>query len=125
MYGRRLTDKQKEHLSKLNSGRNHPMYGRHRSEETKRRIADAQKGKVIPEEQLVKMRPTQFKKGQVPVNCKKVLCVETGIVYESMTSAKRALKISNLYVATRDETKTAGGFHWKMIGDANELFKED
>ena len=113
MYGVRLSDQQKEHLRKLNSANNHPQYGTHRSEETKRKISESQKGKKIPLEQ--RKRISESLKGHIPSNCKKVLCVETGIVYESVSDAKRALHISNLYVATHDETKTAGGFHWKLI----------
>lgn len=113
MCGKRLTDKQKERLRQLNLGSNHPQYGKHRSEETKRKISSKQKGKVIPLEQRKKISDSL--KGNIPSNCKKVLCVETGIVYESMESAKRTLNISSLYKATHIEGRTAGGYHWRLI----------
>jgi group I intron endonuclease len=43
--GRKLTDEQREHLSKINRGENHPRFGRHHSEETKKKMSDAHRGR--------------------------------------------------------------------------------
>lgn len=40
----------RELLSRINSGENHPQYGKQCSEETKRKIGDANKGRKFPEE---------------------------------------------------------------------------
>ena len=45
----------KELLSELNSGSNHPNFGKPRSEETKQRIAEPQKGRVFTEEHRRKL----------------------------------------------------------------------
>lgn len=45
--GRIWTQEQREHLSKLNSGKNHPQYGKKRSEETLLKMSQAKIGKKI------------------------------------------------------------------------------
>ena len=48
---------------------------------------------------------------------KRVVCLETGISYESASAAGRALgiDISNISRATRYSTYTAGGYHWSAL----------
>lgn len=45
----------KEHMSKLFSGEGHPLYGTHRSEETKEKIRKSLTGRKMPEEQRLKL----------------------------------------------------------------------
>ncbi len=42
--GKRLADEQKRYLSEINSGEKHPMYGRHHSIQTKKKMSDAKRG---------------------------------------------------------------------------------
>ena len=74
--------------------------GKKHSEEAKRKISEAQKGKFINRKDL----------------SKKVLCVETGEVFESMTDAQRMTGICYCGIgkACNGKLKTAGGFHWKF-----------
>ena len=44
--------------------------------------------------------------------CKKVLCIETGEVYDSIGDAERETGAKNIGRACRGKLKTAGGFHW-------------
>lgn len=48
---------------------------------------------------------------------KKVLCVETGIVYESLKSAALATgtKDSNISRVCHGRRKTTGGYHWEYV----------
>ena len=48
-------------------------------------------------------------------NSKKVLCVETGEVFESTVEAQRKTSVShqNISYACKGKLKTAGGFHWQ------------
>lgn len=48
-------------------------------------------------------------------NCKKVKCVETGIVYESIQTAtsKTGVHNTNISRVLKGERNTAGGFHWE------------
>lgn len=51
-------------------------------------------------------------------NKKKILCVETGIVYRGVRDASRSLgksTHSNIGKACRDSNKTAYGFHWAFV----------
>ena len=50
LYGHEKAKEMKQKLSELNSGSNHPHYGKPRPEETKRKIGLAHKGKVVSEE---------------------------------------------------------------------------
>jgi group I intron endonuclease len=48
---------------------------------------------------------------------KAVLCVETGIVYESISQASRMTQINLGHIAStcKGIRKSAGGFHWKYV----------
>lgn len=55
MYGRKHTKETREKISKSLSGEKHPHFGIPKSEETKKKIGEAQKGKIISEESKKKM----------------------------------------------------------------------
>lgn len=55
MYGKKLTQAQKQHLSDLFSGERNPMYGKHLSQEAKLKISAANTGHVCPQEQKRKL----------------------------------------------------------------------
>lgn len=50
---------------------------------------------------------------------KKVLCLETGIIYESAAEASKQTGISRCGIGAccRGQQKTAGGFHWEFVVD--------
>ena len=50
---------------------------------------------------------------------KKVLCVETGIVYVSQAEASRATGIGSYNISNciTGKQKTAGGYHWRYIDE--------
>ena len=51
---------------------------------------------------------------------KKVQCVETGIIYNSLYSAAKAIKLTkgnSISLCCRGKQKTAGGYHWKYLDD--------
>lgn len=49
--------------------------------------------------------------------CKKVRCVETGIVYDSTMSVQRELGLWATLISrtARGKQKTCGGFHWEYV----------
>ena len=63
-------------------------------------------------------------KGKEPLNrserqqnnkcSKKVLCVETGVVYKSLSDVRRKENLHILH-ALKSPNKTAGGYHWKYV----------
>ena len=48
---------------------------------------------------------------------KKVRCIETGVIYESLTEASRqtSIAVSSISECCNGKRKTAGGFHWEYI----------
>lgn len=91
------TPEMKKRISETHSGKNHINYGKHLSEETKKKISETEKGK--------------HKKG------KKVMCIETNKIYESITQASKKTNI-NAYCIGQvclNKRKSAGKLHWKYI----------
>ena len=80
-------------------GENNPFYGKYHSEEAKRKMSVTRKG-----------RPCIWCR-------KKVLCVETGTIYESATEAAKMTNTRQTYIsdACNGRQKTAAGYHWKYI----------
>ena len=60
--GKKLSEETRKRISEMNKGENHPMYGKHHSEEAKKKMREANKGKHHSEEAKKKMR--EAKKGE-------------------------------------------------------------
>lgn len=75
------------------------------SQSTKKKLSESMMGERNP----------MF--GKVPGNAKKVLCVETNIVYDNMKVAQEMTGIhkANISSVCRGIRKHAGGFTWKFI----------
>lgn len=102
MYGRRLSDEQKEICRQRVLGERNVRYGKKLSEEAKERIRQAKLGKPHPEG------------GRKPVS---VRCVETGIIYASIHEAARQTgkDFDTIRKASINPNKTAYGQHWQRI----------
>lgn len=48
---------------------------------------------------------------------KRILCVETNEIYESISEAIKDKKASEIWRVLKGERKTAGGYHWKYADD--------
>ena len=48
---------------------------------------------------------------------KKVRCIETDQVYDSIQEAKKATGITTISDCLHHRTKTAGGYHWEYVND--------
>ena len=123
MYGRR--------------GKNHPSYGKHLTEETKQKISKKSKGHIAPNkgkkltnEEKVKISIATKKAMQTPeikvklckpktiINkskWKKVICIETNEIFESITlaSKNKNCKSGDISRVCKGKSKTCGGYHWK------------
>ncbi len=59
-----------------------------------------------------------YNSGWHPINtqnksCKKVFCIEQGVLYKSITDAKKSNKIKNdISISCNDWSRTCGGYHW-------------
>ena len=74
-----------------------------------------QEGKHHTEE--TKMKISQSKKGTISEKRKKVICVETNVIYDSITQASAETKtnLSKISDCCNEKLKTAGGYHWKFV----------
>ena len=80
-------------------GNSNPMFGKTQSDETRKKISDAKSGKNHP-------------------LSKRVICIETGIVYDSAADAERTTGIKSQTILAccnnYRSRKTAGKFHWEF-----------
>lgn len=95
--------------------------GRKHSEETKKKLSERMKGNTIwkgrHQSDETKKKLSQAKKGQPSPMRKKVMCIETGVVYDSCEEAARILGLPKNGVnrAASGVRKHTGGFHFKFI----------
>lgn len=81
-------------------GLNNGMYGRHHTEESKRKMSEHSKGKP------------SFRRNTTPV-----FCLELNKEFKDATEASKELSIdsSGILKVCRKERKTCGGYHWEFI----------
>ena len=107
MKGKHLSQETRKKLSELRKGANNPHYGKHPSAETLRKMSEASKRSYLNNpERLLKYSEA---------NKKAVICVETGILYSSVTEAAKSIGVTRTAISfvVRGINKTAGGYHWK------------
>ena len=123
MRGRKLTQEQRKKLSESLKGHASPNKGKHLSEEAKTKISNALKKWNAEHESPNKGR--KYKKTQEAIlatsrgHYKPVVCVETGIIYESIMYAGIFTNIdhSSISAVCRGKRKSAGGYHWRYEKD--------
>lgn len=117
------------------AGENHPMYGKHHTEETKKKISEAKKGKPLPKGRIVSLETrmklseinkgkhhspnTEFKKGCISPKRKIVyqynLNGEFICEHNSVSDAAESVNGSEAHISSccRGKRKTHKGFVWK------------
>lgn len=68
-----------------------------------------------PETQKKIKTANDKKRGRPGNRAKKVLCIETGIIYRSAGEAGKSIGRSTVDYCCRGETDTCGGYHWKYV----------
>ena len=110
----RCAESTKQKLSELNRGENHPLWGTHRSQSVKDAVSNARKGMKFTEKHKQHLREAHL---GVVNDCllKRVRCVETGQIFNSIKEAKAFYGNPNLHIGAvcRGERKSAGGYHWE------------
>lgn len=87
------------------------------SEATRKKMSEIKKGHTVSEYTRKKlMSENVCRKRNANIPKRPVVCVETGIVYESARVAQRQTGInqSSISKVCNDKLKTAGGLHWKF-----------
>lgn len=95
MKSKHLSEEHKKNISRAQTGRKNHFYGKHHTEEAKRKIIEANK------------------------NTKAVKCVETGKVYKSIGEAQRETGISRNKIGDvcNGRRNTTSGYHWQFISE--------
>lgn len=113
--GYNISDERKKHLSEINTGEKHPQYGKHRSDDTKAKISVSRKGINFSQEHRKKL--SDAKKGKPANNRRAVKQFDLSMKFlrefDSLETAQNELHInkSNICRAIK-YGKTAGGFKW-------------
>lgn len=107
--GRHHTEETKKKLSDTRKGDRNPMYGKHPSEETRRKLSESRKGRKHIHHNVKRNRTGTYRK--------RVMCVETGKIYESVTKAAEDTDWSISYISSvcNGDRDTTGGYHWVYI----------
>ncbi|MBQ6627881.1 MAG: hypothetical protein IJH65_03525 [Methanobrevibacter sp.] len=60
-----------------------------------------------------------YYKNNRPVNCKKVKCVETGLIFNSISEARKWLGKNKAHISEccNSKVKMSGGYHWEYFND--------
>lgn len=125
-YGKHLSESHRRKISESNKGKvlseehknilraraigNKNMLGKHHSDEAKRKIAAIHRGTKLTEEHKQKISESIKKK---------VLCIETNIVYNSLDEAAidTGTNVCGISSACNGRYKTSGGYHWKYYNN--------
>jgi group I intron endonuclease len=108
----KTTDETRRKISQARKGKctgvQHPQYGKHLSNEHRKNISAANRGKP-------RTRTQEHRKRLSEVRCKPIVCIETGITYHSALDAEMQLGINrgNIGSCCTGKRKTAGGFTWR------------
>lgn len=116
-YGKVFSKETREKMSaaakkRLKNPENHPMFDKHLSEETKQKIQEN------------RTKPT----GIHHFASKQVLCIETGLLYESISDASKNTGIRHGYISEvcNGIRENAKGYHFKYISkqEYDEIINE-
>lgn len=110
-----LSEDTKEKISQAIGGENNGFYGKHHTEETKRKISEAQKG--VPLSEANRQNISLAMQGSKNPNCKAIICIETGEKFWGAKEAQDKLGVNkeSISACCHGRNKTAGGYHWKFI----------
>ena len=81
------------------------MKGKHYSEEEKNKLYASRRG------------PNPKLKGKIPGNARKIICVESGAIYESLAAATRETGVKRLDYYIKRNKKAKNGLTYKYLSE--------
>ena len=120
MYGKHHTEETRKKLSKALTGENHPMYGKQLSEEHKKKLSESHKGKY-----------TGKYTGKKNPRARKVICITTGETFNCILEAEEKYNIVHQSISKccKGKYKSAGKLPtgeklvWRYAEDLKEKIK--
>lgn len=115
--GKTASDETKKRMS-INNAK--VWLGKHLSKETRNKISQNRKGIASwnkGTKGIMKANKTSFKIGQPSINRKKVICIETKIIYDSLLEASKMTNTNQTCIVNvcKGRQKIAGGYHWQYV----------
>ena len=120
----------KQKISKANKGIHNGMYGKKHTKESLEKISKSSLEKWKNEEYKNKVINTlkkykkNFKKGHIPwnkgikgnpaPNRKKVICIDTNEIFDSIAQAEKTKNVSNISYCCNGKRKSTKGLHFKF-----------
>lgn len=124
------SEETKSKISNANSGTKNGMFGKNHSNEVKQKISEASQKMWSDEERHIELSKRMkgnaygFKKGNIPwnkglkgklaYNRKKVMCIDTGEIFDSIRSAEIQTGVSNIGYCCNGKRHSCGGLHWRF-----------
>ena len=110
---RKISETKKGKSVEALKGKNNGMYGKKHTEEWLKQASERIKGDKNP------MKNKEYVVKNSASKKMKIICIETGIIYSSITEAGEAtnIKSGRITDTCRGRQKTAGGYHWKYYID--------
>lgn len=111
-YGRKHTEEERRKISErtkgLFLGKKSPLFGTHKTEEQRKKLSEARRASKAAQDCIKALNASK---------AKRVLCVETGVIYVSAHDAARQTGFSqgNISCACRGVYEQAYGFHWQYV----------
>lgn len=122
MYGKTHSEETKQKISNSRKnkliGVDNPFYGKHHSEETKRKISEIHKGRKLSEDSIKKIIESNNKKVyQIDINTEQIISE-----YDSIKIVADKLKIDrgSISKCCNGKRKTVGGYKWMFVEDYNK-----
>jgi len=119
--GLKASDEIKKKLSLAHKGKSRGSP----SEETRKKISQAQIGKFVSEETRLKLSKSHI--GHKSYRKKQIINIDTNEIFDSLTSAgkKYNINIKNISANLKKKSKSCGGYHWEYYNESIEPHLND